>query len=284
MRAPFPAFEAHPDVWLIVGGLVASYAIAIVRLGPLHAPKGDQIVSRLQLICFGAGAAAMLVASDWPIHELGERYLYSIHMVQHLTYSMVCAPLLLLGTPTWLARLILDRLHLMGVMRRLARFFPATLIFNLVLVLMHVPATVSLGLRNGLIHFGLHTIVLLSALIVWMPVISPLPEVPRLTPPLRMMYLFLQGVLPTLPAAFLSYGAHPLYTDYEHFGRLWGISALSDQNVAGIIMKTGAGVVSWIVITIVFFRWNAAEESTSRPVPRKVARDLDRDLLGLHHS
>jgi len=159
-RAAFPAFEAHPDVWLIVGGLVAAYVVALVRLGPIYAPDPQRLATRLQLICFGAGAAAMWVASDWPIHELGERYLYSIHMVQHLTYSMVCAPLLLLGTPAWLARLALDRLHLMHVARRLARFLPATLLFNAVLVLMHVPATVSLGLRNGLIHFGLHTIVL----------------------------------------------------------------------------------------------------------------------------
>ena len=134
----------------------------------------------------------------------------------------------------------------------------------------------------ALVHFALHTVIFVSAIVVWMPLLSPLPEVPRLFPPLAMLYLFLQSVVPTVPASFLSYGDHPLYRDYERFARIWGISASSDQNIAGIVMKTGAGLVLWVVIAIVFFRWYAAEESASKPVRRKVARDLDRELLGLN--
>src|SRR5437016_5179107 len=120
-RATFPAFEAHPDVWLIVGALAAAYAVALVRLGPLHAPDPRRPATRFQIGCFAAGVLTVWLASDWPIHELGERYLYSIHMVQHLTYSLVCAPFLLLGTPAWLARLVLERLHLLAVVRWLGR-------------------------------------------------------------------------------------------------------------------------------------------------------------------
>jgi putative membrane protein len=283
-RAPFPPYEIHPDVWLIVGGIAAAYVVALVRLGPLYAPDAKRPATRLQMMCFGAGMLAMLVASEWPIHELGERYLFSIHMVQHLTYSLVCAPLLLLGTPAWLARLVLERTRLLGVVRVLSRFLPAMIIYNIVLVVTHTPAVVSWGLRSGVAHFSLHTLLLVSSLIVWMPVVSPLPEVPRLQPPLRMVYLFAQSILPTVPSAFLAYGTHPLYKDYEHFGRLWGISAGSDEQIAGAIMKTGAGVVLWIMIAIVFFRWFATEESTSGPVRRKVSRDLDRELLGLQQS
>jgi putative membrane protein len=280
-RVGLPAWEPHPDVWLIVGAIAAAYYVALTRLGPRYAPAGHAVASRLQYVSFGAGCAALWLASDWPIHELGERYLFSIHMVQHLTYSMVAAPLLILGTPAWLARLTLQRTHLLGAMRYFARFLPAMVLFNLVLVATHIPAVVSAGLANGLVHFGLHSLILLSAIVVWMPLVSPLPEVPRLYAPLAMFYLFLQSVLPTVPAAFLSYGAHPLYRDYEGFARLWGISASSDQNIAGIIMKTGAGVVLWGLIAIVFFRWHDAEELSSRPVSRQVARQLDRDLLEL---
>ena len=79
-----------------------------------------------------------------------------------------------------------------------------------------------------------------------------------------MLYLFLQSVVPTIPAAFLSYGAHAVYRDYEHFDRLWGISARSDQTIAALIMKTGSGLILWTVIGIVFFRWYAAEEQPMR--------------------
>jgi putative membrane protein len=282
-RAAFPAFELHPDVWLIVGTIAAAYAIALVRLAPAHAPEPRRPATRLQITCFTAGLVTMWIASDWPIHELGERYLYSIHMVQHLTYSLVCAPLLLLGMPAWLTRLSLERSHLLGIVRVLSRFVPAMIVYNVVVIVTHVPAVVSWGLRNGVAHFSLHALLLTSSLIVWMPVVSPLPDVPRLQPPLRMLYLFTQSVLPTIPASFLAYGTHPLYKDYEHFARLWGISVESDQNIAGTIMKTGAGLVLWVVIAIVFFRWFASEDTNTRPVSRKLSRDLDRDLLGLHH-
>ena len=72
-----------------------------------------------------------------------------------------------------------------------------------------------------------------------LPLLSPLPEVPRLPPLGRMLFLFLQSVVPTVPASFLTFGAHPLYSFYAHVPRLWGISAISDMQVAGVIMIIG---------------------------------------------
>src|SRR4051812_12056850 len=92
----FPAWQPHPDVWLLIGMLVAGYATAIVRLGPRYSKEAPPAVTTFQAACFAAGALALLVASDWPIHDLGERYLFSVHMVQHLVLSLIAAPLLLL--------------------------------------------------------------------------------------------------------------------------------------------------------------------------------------------
>ena len=75
-----------------------------------------------------------------------------------------------------------------------------------------------------------------------------------------MLYLFLQTVVPTVPASLLTFGARPLYRIYETFPRLWGFSALDDQQVAGLIMKVGAGFYLWVVIAAIFFRWYAREE------------------------
>ena len=70
---------------------------------------------------------------------------------------------------------------------------------------------------------------------------------PRLQPLLRMLFLFLQAVVPTIPASFLTFGDHPLYQFYEHVPRLYGgLSALDDMRIAGLIMKIGAGVVLWV--------------------------------------
>jgi putative membrane protein len=276
LAAQFPPWQPHPDVLLLVGLLVAGYAIALTRIGPRTLPAGTPVASKLQIACFGMGAFAIFVAAEWPMHDLAEGYLYSVHMVQHLTLTMVAAPLLLLGTPGWLARWILTPRWLFRSVRWLSRFIPALIVFNVTIVLVHWPAMVDLTLRNGWAHFAAHAVLLLTAFIVWMPIVSPLPEIPRLVAPLRMAFLFLQSVVPTIPASFLTFGSHPLYRRYESLPKLWGISALDDQLIAGLIMKIGAGLMLWALIAVIFFRWAAAEERRNRPGPG--LRDLDREL------
>jgi putative membrane protein len=279
----FPGWEPHPDVWLLVGMLVAGYATAVVRVGPRLSRPGEAVVTPFQVACFGAGALAILVASDWPIHDVGERYLFSVHMTQHLVYSIVAAPLLLMGTPTWMARALLSPPGLLRITRALCRFIPATLVFNAVVIVTHVPAVVDAALRNGFVHFLVHALVLVSALIVWMPLASPLPEVPRFHPLMRMLFLFLQSIVPTVPASFLTFGDRPLYRFYESVPRLFDIAALDDMQHAGLIMKIAAGAILWIIIAIVFFRWYADEEAAATG-PSRATRDLDgelRELMGL---
>jgi putative membrane protein len=276
VAAAFPAWEPHPDAILIVGLLVAGYAIALVRVGPRFVPPGAPVASRLQVTCFGLGAFGLLLGGVWPMHDLAEGYLYSVHMVQHLLFTMVVAPLLLLGTPGWLARWLLRPAWLFRAVRWMSRFIPALVLFNLVIVLVHWPAMVDLTLRSGLAHFVAHVVLVGSAFIIWMPIVSPLPEIPRLAAPLQGAFLFLQSVVPTIPASFLTFGSEPLYRRYESLPKLWGISALDDQLIAGLIMKIGAGLLLWALIAVIFFKWAAAEERRNRPGPG--LRDLDREL------
>ena len=270
-----PGWTAHPDVWLVVGLLATLYAIAVVRVGPGLVAAGHRVVTRSQIVCFSLGVFAVLVASDWPIHDVAERYNYSVHMVQHLVFTMIAAPLLLLGTPAWLMRYLLPG-RLLGVVRTLARFAPALLIFNLVLVLTHWPAAVNASLESGWVHLAMHTVLFVSSLVVWLPVVSPLPEVPRLQPVLRMLYLFTWSIVPTVPASFLTFGSSPLYRFYEHVPHLFGLSTLDDQQLAGLFMKIGAGLLLWLIIAVVFFRWAAEEERAN--TPRHGLDELDREL------
>ena len=266
----FPAFTAHPDVILVVGLIVVGYVTALVRLGPDLAPAGTPVASTFQKTCFGLGVFAIYLASAWPIHDLAEGYQYSIHMVQHLTYTMLAAPLLLLGTPAWLARWVLRPRWLFRSVRAMSRFLPAIVTFNIIIVVTHWPAFVDLTLRSAVVHFLAHTVLLLSAFLIWMPIVSPLPEIPRLAPISRMVFLFLQTIVPTVPASFLTFGDHPLYRRYETLPKLWGLSAMDDQLIAGLIMKIGAGLLLTGLIAVVFFRWVATDEPTPRRVPLEV--------------
>jgi putative membrane protein len=273
----YPSWQPHVEAWLLVGALAASYAVTVVRLGPRYTAPGRAAITRLQGVSFSLGALAVLVAASWPIHDIAEGYNYSIHMVQHLLLSMIAAPLLLLGTPAWLARVILrPPSRVFRLVRFLSRFLPALLVFNVVLVFTHWPALVNFSLQNGFAHFLVHALIFLSALIVWMPVVSPLPEIPRLSPLPRMLFLFAQSVVPTLPASFLTFGSTPLYSYYEHVHHLWGMSTLDDQRIAGLIMKIGAGLLLWLLIAVIFFRW--AGEEDRRIAARRRWQDLDREI------
>ena len=108
VAAGIPAWTAHPDVWLLVAALVVGYMVAVLRVGPRFAGPGRPAVTRFQVVVLRrSGSIAIWLAADWPIHDVAEKQMYSVHMVQHLMFSMLAAPLLLLGTPAWLLRWIL---------------------------------------------------------------------------------------------------------------------------------------------------------------------------------
>jgi putative membrane protein len=271
-----PGWEAQPDVWLLIAGLAAGYWIAVVRVGPRFAVPGRPIVTRFQVTCWVLGVFTTWLASDWPVHIVAERMNYSVHMVQHLMFAMVAAPLLLLGTPGWLARWVLrPSSALFRTVRSLSRFLPALIVFNVVLVVTHWPWLVNESLQSGPVHFAVHVVLFVSSLIVWMPVLSPLPEIPRLAIPVRAVYLFAQSVVPTVPASFLTFGSAPLYKFYRGLPHIWGLTTLEDQQMAGLIMKIGAGMLLWALIAVLFFRWAADEERRQRP---QVRRELDAEL------
>jgi putative membrane protein len=251
-----PSWHAHVDVWLILGSVVASYLLACRR----HERATGEANSARSRRLFLLGVAVLWLGADWPIHDLAERYLYSIHMVQHLLFTLVAAPLLIVGTPAWLLRAILRPVRVRRVFRFLTRPLVALIAFNGLLLFTHWPAVVEASVRSEPLHFALHVALLGSAILMWWPIVSPLPELPPLSPPAQMLYLFVQSLAPTIPASFLTFGRTPLYPIYETFPRIWGISALTDQLVAGLIMKIVGGAILWIVIANVFFRWGGREE------------------------
>lgn len=275
MNGSVPPWEPQPDVWLLVAVLGVGYVIALARLAPRDL-AGTPSTTRLQKVSFGVGLLALLVAAGWPIHQVAEQRMFSVHMVQHLLLTMVVVPLLLLGTPSWLLRWILrPGTRTFAVIRWSARFLPALIIFNLVVVFSHWPQVVNESLGNAAAHFGVHAVLFVSSLIVWLPVVSPLPEIPRLAPIVRCLYLFGWSIVPTVPASFLTFNSQPLYSAYVGLPKLWGLNALEDQQNAGLIMKIGAGLLLWALIAVIFFRWAADEERAQQTAARRPSRTLE---------
>ena len=272
------SWHPHVDVWVLVVALAGGYTYALRRIAPRVLPAGTPPASRGQVTAFSLGVAAVWIAGDWPVHDVAEGSLYSVHMVQHMLISLVAPPLLLMGTPAWLARLLLRPRGLFRLVRRLSRPLIALALFSVVVALTHWRAVVDLSVGSELFHFAAHAVLFGSALVMWMPVLSPVIEIPRLPYPGQMMYLFGHSILPTIPASFLTFGHEPLYPVYAAMPKLFGISAMTDQMVAGLIMKIGGGLLLWSIIAVLFFRWHAQEtrDGTDALQWRDVERELHR--------
>lgn len=276
-----PAFtwswHPHPDVWIVTAILVGGYVLALQGHGSRSTDPFEITATRRQKRLFFTGCAVLFVGSEWPMHDLAEGYLYSAHMLQHLMLTLVAAPLLLAGTPAWLFRALTPGL-LRRVVRVLARPLIAIVVANSVLVLTHWPRLVDASIGNELLHFSLHVLIVCGAFVMWMPVLSPVIEVPKLAQPTQAGYLFLQSLVPTVPASFLTFGAEPLYRAYERFPHLLGMTTLDDQRTAGLIMKLVGGMILWGVMTVIFFRWFSDESrhGTDALAHAGVDRDLDR--------
>jgi putative membrane protein len=251
-----PAWHPHPDVWLLLGGIWVAYLVA-VRNHPMTPREAADRRRRATLFSIGMGS--LLVGADWPIHDLAEGYLYSVHMVQHMLFTLVAPPLLIAGIPAWMWRTLLRPRPLFVAFRFLTRPVVALIVFNGLLLFTHWPEVVDVSVGSELAHFSLHAVLFGAAMIAWWPVMSPLVELPSLSPPGQMMYLFVQSLAPTIPASFLTFGHTLLYPVYGTFPRIWGISALSDQLIAGLFMKIVGGLILWGFIAVIFFRWHARE-------------------------
>jgi len=253
-------FQAHPEVWVLVVGLVALGGYAAKVVGPKAVRDGSPVVTRRQVGWFVAGVVVLWLSSDWPMHDVAEERLYSVHMVQHLLLTYVVPPLFLLATPTWLARLVLGENR---VLRRLARPVVAGVLFNAVTVFTHWQVVVNGSVENAAAHYGLHVLVVFAALLMWLPVCGPVPEL-RLSLPAQMVYLFMMSIVPTVPAGWLTFAEGVVYSAYDIPERMWGLSVTADQQIAGLIMKLVAGFYLWGVIGALFVKWAARNQAAEK--------------------
>lgn len=251
-------WHLHPDVLAVVGLMILGYWLLFAYVGPRAAADGEAVVSRRQLRCLGAAIGGFWIMSDWPVHDLSEGYLYSVHMVQHLVYTLVLPPLFMWGTPAWTWRWLLR--PVMPLFRFLVRPIPALIVFNGIVALTHATGFVTAAVESGAAHLAQHILLVAASFFMWWPVLSPLPEIRPMPPLAQMVYLFLQSLLPTIPASFLALANEPVYEVYERFPRLLGMTAAQDQQLAGAIMKVAGGLILWAFIVVIFFRWAAADQ------------------------
>jgi putative membrane protein len=274
MAAPPPftwtSGEVHADVVFVVGLLALTYAVAWSR-GPrtgLHLPA-----------LFMASLAVLLVALNGPLHDLSDYYLFSAHMVQHLLLTLVVPPLLLAGTPRWMADALVVRLGRPPALGALARIVtwpvPALALYAVALIGWHLPGPYGAALADHRWHVVEHLALIATALVAWWPVLSPSRLLPRLHYGAQILYLFAFGIPMTVVAAMITGAESTLYPFYAAAPRLFELTALADQRLGGLIMWVPAGLIPLLAFTVVFFRWAAAEAEADGFKPERTSAMID---------
>ena len=176
---------------VLIGGLVTAALVYGLLVGPLRrrlAP-GARFPAR-QASFFYAALTVFYLAEGSPLHDLAERYLFSAHMAQHILLSYAVAPLLIVGLPEWVLRPLLLGRAVRPLARTLTRPVVAAAVFSLFFSGWHFPAVYEGALRSDVVHHSEHLIFIGTALLSWWPLLSPLPELPRLAPVGQLIYLF----------------------------------------------------------------------------------------------
>ena len=251
-----------PSIYIGVTLLIALYLYAV---GPLRKKyQLADVVKRSQVIFFIVGMLVMFVALASPLDELGDEYLFSAHMVQHLLITLVAPPLLLLGTPGWLLQPLLRNRVLLNIGKVLTHPFVAFFLFNINFWLWHAPPLYNETLANENVHIFEHMLFIVTAVIYWWPILSPVEELPRLSLGGQVLYLFLSGMPSVALGAGLTF-IPPLYSPYiQQPIRAWGISPATDQQLGGLIMWVPVNIIVIVIVSILFIRWMQAQDEKQR--------------------
>lgn len=260
--------EWNWDPTIVIGAalIVGLYLYAI---GPLRKRHHFEPASKGQIFAFMLGVGLMFLALVSPLDELGDSYLFSAHMVQHLFLTIVGPPLLLIGTPEWFVRPIVRNRTLFAIMRFLTYPAVAFVLFNADFFLWHAPALYNATLENQNIHILEHLTFIIFGLLNWWPIFSPSKDLPRLSIGGQILYLFLSGMPVVLLGAGLTFTS-PLYAPYIAAPRVWGISAATDQQLGGLIMWVPGNIIYIIIMSALFLRWMQKKEKEQEAHEREL--------------
>lgn len=260
----------------VIGGCLA-LAAAYLAAG------GGEI--RERAAAFSAGLIVLLFALDSPLDTLGDTYLFSAHMVQHLLLILVVPPLLLLGVPPrWV-----ERARRAAALRAVIRAVGAPpLAWGLgigTMVVWHAPALYDAALVSGGVHVVQHLSFLATGVAFWWPVLAPVDDA-RLAPLAALLYLAAAALASSVLGIVITFAQVSLYPRYllpaDRLGivplirNVWGLSPEVDQQLGGLLMWIPGGLVYLCAMLGMLARWYRGADYTE---PRLGTDDpLDRDV------
>lgn len=236
--------------------LAAIAALAYVRAYRRSAPA--ERPSRGRVWLFGLGVALIALPLNSPLETLSAHYLLLVHLLQNALIADWGPPLLILGlTPAWRTELARAGGRPFRVLTRPVVALPLWLV---IWYGVHIPPFYDWALRAGWPLNLEHLLLTFAGLVFWWPVFEPR----RLESLATLAYLGLAFVsAPWLSLAYI-FSSRPFYGFYEHAPRLWGLSPVRDQNLAGILMNADQTSIFFIAFAWYLLYVLAEEEEEQR--------------------
>ena len=261
---------ASPDLhWTLDAGPLAALAFGaflyVRRFRAARREAGGRGAGPLQASAFAASMLVLAAALISPIDRLGEDYLFAAHMSQHILLGDIGPLLLLLSLSRVIMRPATRRLH--GVERRLGALAspPAFIVLWLALVYVwHIPALYGAAIDHAPVHALEHVTFFSAGVLVWWPLIQPVPMRRRLTGIQPFLYIFSAKVGLAALGIYLTWSTSLAYDHYGTVPRIWGLDPIEDQNVGGALMMVEQSVVLVVVLAVLFVRMLTQSEEEER--------------------
>jgi cytochrome c oxidase assembly factor CtaG len=276
----------HPEIqWLADPAVLAPLALLagvyVWRFAGARREAGGRGAGALQAAAFAGAMVALLAALVSPIDGLGEDYLFSAHMVQHVLLGDI-APLLLL--------LALSRVIMRPLTRRLTRVeralgplaSPATCLalWLLLMYLWHIPALYDGAAQHPLVHLLEHASFFAAGLALWWPLIQPVPMRRSLTGLQPIAYIGAAKAGLAALGLYLAWSSSALYPYYETTPRIWGLTPVEDQNIGGVVMMVEQSFTLVLVLVVLFMRALVQSEEEQRRRERLEEREQHAQVRG----
>lgn len=253
--------------WSLEPGIVAPLLVSGVLYGrgvvELSGRGRARALRAWHALAFAAGWLVVAIALLSPLHDLSEA-LFSAHMVQHELLMALAAPLIVLGRPMMVMLWALpsaarhaaaDVTHLKIVRntwRVITRPLDAWLIHGGAIWAWHLPWLFEATLQSETIHALQHASFLGSALLFWWSVVHGQARAAR---GMSIIYLFTTAVHTGVLGALMTFSRAPWYPAYASGAPAWGLTAMADQQLAGLIMWIPASVAYLVAALGIMYQW-----------------------------
>jgi cytochrome c oxidase assembly factor CtaG len=242
------AWQLDVDTTVVIPALSLLYLFAVGRYG----------ASRRHVVCFGFAMVLLAVAFWTPLHHLGLHYLLLAHLLQNVILAEWAPLFAVLGVSGGMARALAGH----RVWRAAVHPAVALPLWLGNYFAWHVPAIYVGALeQQGWAINVEHACYFATGILMWWPLVQDVPR--RLPSGARVAYAFAAFVLAAPLGLLLALLPRPIYDYYvEARPRVWGLSPLADQEIAGVTMATEQAVVLFVVFLFWFRRFLAEEGAT----------------------